>query len=301
MPERRSRIADANTALTSLHDGATLLIGGSLFHNKPMHLVRQIASRGLRDLTVIAVPQASMDVDLLIAAGCVAEVRVPYLGFEYLGLAPAYRRFAAEGRLKIWECDETHLLAALDATARNVPSGLVKSGLGSDLPTLNPDLKVVEDHCTGEPVIAVPAVFPDVAIVHAASADRFGNLSYAGYPFADPFLAEATRMAGGTVIASVEEVVPDARIGADPFAVDVPSIVVDHVVHAPGGAWPCSAHGVYQFDEAGLREYLEAASSEDGFARFAGKHLDRDAGPLDYLDRVTTPSALARNRGAIHA
>lgn len=300
MVERVARVTGADTALESLQDGDTLLIGGSLFHNKPMYLVREIARRGLRDLTVVAVPQASMDVDLLIAANCVAEVRVPYFGFEYLGLAPAFRRYAAEGRVRVWECDETQLLAALDATARNVPSGIVRSGLGTDLPRLNGDLKVVSDHVTGEPVIAVPALKPDFAIVHAAAADRFGNLRYAGYAFADPFIAEATRQAGGTVVASVEEVVADAVIGCDPFRTDIPAIVVDHVVEAPHGAWPCSSHGVYQFDEAGLMAYLEAAATDAGFDEYAARHLVDVTGAAEYVDRFATPSSLARNRRAIH-
>ena len=71
---------------TLLQAGAGL-VGGSLFHNKPMRLVREVARRGAHDLIVVAVTQASIDVDLLVAAGCVAEVRVPYLGLEHHGLA----------------------------------------------------------------------------------------------------------------------------------------------------------------------------------------------------------------------
>jgi len=300
MNERRNCIASAEEALAELKDGDTLLIGGSLFHNKPMRLIREIIRRGLRDLVVVSTPQASIDVDILIGAGCAAEVRVPYLGFEYLGLAPCFRAAAAKGAVRAWECDETLLITALEATAKSLPSGLARAGVGTDLPKLNSDLKVIADPFTGAPVMAVAALRPDLTILHAAQGDRYGNLRYAGYPFADPFLAEATVQGGGKVVASVDEIVSNQSFNADPFKTGVPGMLVHAVVHAPYGAHPCSSHGSYQYDEGAMLDYLAAAQDEEGLRAYLSARVDGAPTQASYLDAFVAPSALCAARMAIH-
>lgn len=293
-------IASAEEALADLKNGDTLLIGGSLFHNKPMHLIREIIRQGLRDLIVVATPQASIDVDILIGAGCVSEVRVPYLGFEYLGLAPCFRTAAESGAVRAWECDETLLITALEATAKSLPSGLARAGVGTDLPKLNPDLKVIDDPFTGEPVMAVAALRPDLTILHAAQGDQYGNLRYAGYPFADPFLAEATVQGGGKVVASVDEIVSNQSFVADPFKTGVPGMLVHRVVHAPYGAHPCSSHGSYQYDEDAMLDYLAAAGSSESLSAYLAARVGNAPTQTGYLDAFVTPSALCAARMAIH-
>jgi glutaconate CoA-transferase subunit A len=278
-----------------------LAIGGSLFHNKPMTLVREIVRRKLTRLDVISVPQASMDVDLLIAAGCTRRVRVPYLGFDHLGLAPGFRQAARNATVDIWECDETQLLAGLEASAKDVPSALVKAGVGTDLPRLNGDLKLIDDPVTGKPIIAVAAISPDVAILHAAAGDAYGNLSYAGYAFGDLLIAEATKRAGGIVIASVDELVSVAKADRDPFRTDIPHFLVDAVVEAPYGAHPCSSHGNYQQDEDGLRTYLTAVNGGAAtFERYIEETVFALATQEDYLDAFVKPSTLVQMRRGIH-
>lgn len=300
MQARRAKLAAAGDALAGLRDGQTIIIGGSLFHNKPMHLVREVIRRKVRGLTVIAVPQASIDVDLLIAAGCVAEVRVPYLGFEYLGLASNFRRHASDGRVRVWSCDETQLLAGLEANAKNLPSGLVKTGVGTDLPRINPDLKEVADPITGEPMIAVAAIRPDFALLHATWGDAYGNLAYAGFAFGDLPIAEATKRSG-VVVAQVDEVVGNRRFDRDPFRTEVPHFLVDHVVEAPFGAYPCSSHGNYQYDAEHLADYVALSrESEEQVQAYLQAHVHDVATQSDYLDRHVKPSRLAALRKAIH-
>ncbi|MET4577465.1 CoA transferase subunit A [Ottowia thiooxydans] len=302
MTQRTSIQASAADALAWLKDGATLAIGGSLFHNKPMRLIREIARRRTRGLTVVAITQASIDVDLLIAAGCVAEVRVPYLGFEYLGLASNFRRHAADGRLRVWDCDETQVIAGIEATAKNLPSGITKTGVGTDLLRTNPDLRAIDDPITGEPMVAVPAIRPDVSIIHASRGDRWGNLTYAGYPFSDVLIAEATRRCGGKVIASVDELVPPSLISADPFRTTIAHILVDAVVEAPWGAHPCSSHGSYQYDEAYIENYqVQARKGELEMDSWLNEHVRTQETHEAYLDRSITPSRLAALRKDIYA
>jgi len=302
MIERTSKQKQAQEALACLRDGAIVAIGGSLFHNKPMSLVREIVRRGVRDLTVVAVTQASIDVDLLVAAGCVAEVRVPYLGLEHHGLALNVRRFVTEGRIKIWDCDETQVIAGMEAAAKDLPSGLTKTGVGTDLPRSNPDFKPVVDAFTGEPMIAVPALRPDVALLHATEGDRWGNLAYAGYPFSDVLIAEATHRSGGKVIASVDEVVPASRFSGDPFHADIAHILVDAVVEAPWGAHPCSSHGNYQYDDGFLARYQQhAREGATAMAAWLDAHVLTPASHDAYLDRFLTPTLIAAMRRDIYA
>ncbi|WP_373089011.1 CoA transferase subunit A [Sneathiella sp.] len=300
METRSVKLSSVDVALEGLEDGQTLIIGGSLFHNKPMHLVREIARRQVKDLTVVSVPQASLDVDLLISAGCVAEVRVPYMGFEYLGLAPGFRKAASEGTIRVWECDETHLLAALEATSRKLPSGVAKAGVGTDLHKLNPDLKLVKDHITGEPIMAVGALKPDLAIIHAAAGDKYGNLRYAGYSFGDLIIAEATRQGGGKIIATVDEVMPNVSFTSDPFRTDISCILVDHVIEAPYGAYPCSSHGNYQFDEAAILEYVNAAKSEQSMRDYIENHIMSVPDHEAYLEKHVKLMSVVAARAKIY-
>ncbi|MDQ8727420.1 CoA-transferase [Bradyrhizobium sp. LHD-71] len=299
MGNRASKLRSVADALADVRDGSMIIIGGSLFHNKPMTLVRELVRRRMRGLTVITPCQASIDADLLISAGCVAEVRLPYMGFDYLGLSPGFRKGTSDGTLRAWECDETQVLCALESAAKDLPSGLVKTGVGTDLPRVNPDLKEVQDPITGEAMIAVGAFKPEFALLHAAAGDMYGNLRYPGYSFADLIAAEATRRSGGTVIASVDEVVPLSHTERDPHRTDVSQMLVDFVVDAPFGAHPCSSHGNYQFDEAGLQRYLQAAR-EDAMDDYVAQFVDQVPTQDAYLDRHVKPSTIVALRRGIH-
>lgn len=302
MVTRRSKLVRAEDALSALRPGHVLAIGGSLFHNKPMHLVREIVRRELKDLIVIGVPQASLDIDLLIAGGCVAEVRAPYLGFDHLGLAPSFRRAAASGSIRIWECDETQLLTGLEASAKDLPSGLVKAGVGTDAPFFNSDLKVIDDPISGEPVIAIGAIKPDFAILHAAVGDEYGNLAYAGYAFGDQLIAEATKRCGGTVVASVDQVVSVSRTSADPRRTEIAHMLVDAVVEAPFGAHPCSSHGAYQYDEFAIKSYLAAAQAgAEALDAYLHATVFEPRTQAEYLDAHVRPSVLVAMMRAVHA
>lgn len=297
--ERASKLCDASAVQDAVRDGQTLAIGGSMFHNKPMVLIRELIHAAPRGLTAVAVPQASIDIDLLIAAGCVDEVRAPYLGFDHLGLAPCFRRAALSGDVSVWDCDETQLIAGLEAAAKGLPSALTGSGVGTDLPTTNTDLVPVADPITGQSMLAVAAIAPDVALLHAQRADEYGNLRYDGYSFADLLIAEATKRHGGTVIASVDEVVRNDSFVADPFATTIAHFYVDRVVEAPFGAHPCSSHGRYGQDERALAEYVSTCAAGE-VAGYLHSHVLDVTSHEDYLDRSLKASELLALARGLH-
>jgi len=286
MAERRSKITELSEAISQIHSGQTVAFGGCFTHNKPMAAVREIARQGQRDLRFVAAPAASLDADLLIGVQALKQVVTSYVGFEHLGLAPHFRRSLERGTLLHWECDEAHLMVALEAAARLAPSGLTLAGLGTDLVRLNPDLRVIPDPFTGQPVVAVQAIKIDVAVLHTQSTDQFGNSMHKGSLFGDLLLAQAVKRQGGKVILTTDQVVDSSHLENGLRRVTLPHILVDQVVEVPRGAHPCSSHGMYQADEAHLKRYLEAARTPEGWLGYLQQFVYDAASSADYLTAI---------------
>jgi len=283
---RKSKLISLSQAADLVRDGQTVLIGGFIYHNKPMALIRQLIRKGLRDLTLVGCLHGSIDVDLLIGIGAIKKLMVPYLGFEHLGLAPCYRRFSEAGKLEIWECDEIHIISAMEASAAGLPCMLTRAGIGTDLLRLNPDLKTFIDPYQGEPLVLVPAIKPDVALFHAPRGDPYGNIQHIGSPFADLLAAEAVNRVGGKVIVCVDEVISPEEVGRDPRRTTIPHPLVDYVVEVPFGAHPCSCHGLYRCDEEHMREYIRMASKEDTFNEYLKRYVLEMTDQYEYLERI---------------
>ncbi len=257
-------------------------VGGMHMHNAPMALIREAVRKGVRIGTLMTSPSASIQADLPIAAGLVREVLCSYIGFEHLGLAPAFRRMAESGQLRVREADEAFIVFAFRAGAAGVPFLPLPEGVGdTDVPRLNPeDYRTATDPFTGKAVTCVRALQPDVALVHCQKADAFGNGIFEGSVFTDLDMAKAAR----AVVVQCEEVVPEEYVRAHADRVRVPGFLVDAVVPVPFGCHPTSSHRYYRHDEDHLREYL-AAAKED-VSNYLAKYV---AGPEDheaYLESI---------------
>jgi glutaconate CoA-transferase subunit A len=250
---RRGKLATLDAAASLIRDGDHVAIGGIWSHNCPSALVRAVIRSGVKDLTLSAGPAAGYPVDLLIAAGCVRRAMLPNVTFEHLGLAPGFRRAVQSGAVELIECDEPSLVGGYRAAAAGLPSQPVRSLRGTDLLRARPDLRARSDH--GREVLDVPAVTPDVVLLHAAAGDRYGNLRQRGSIFADKIMAKAARRA---VVASLDGVVDNDEVRRQPAATTVASYLVTHVIEVPFGAHPCSSHSLYADDEPHLRRYVAA-------------------------------------------
>ena len=186
---RTERIYDELEAADWIADGMTVAFG----EPAPMAMVRHIVRRGVRDLTVVG---SGLSLDWLIAGNCVRKVVSYYAGGGVgVPVAPTFRKAAEQGRLEVWECEEGILTAGLQAAAQGLPFLPWRGGVGTSLPDVNPDLKVMSDPISGETLLAVPPIRPDIAILHAAASDAFGNVQHLGGPgWLDLFLHRA----GGT-------------------------------------------------------------------------------------------------------
>lgn len=270
--ERRKKVVDLVEALEAVTDGAFVAIGGLWFHNKPMAAVRELVRRGVKDLTLTAAPPASMDADLLIGAGAVKRAYLAHVSFEHIGLAPNFRRAVEQGTVELGECDEATLLGGLMATVEGLPEHGIGSLKGTDHLQTSPLLQA-----RGDGLVEVPALRPDVVILHAQEADEYGNVRCLGAPFVDAILAKAARH----VVVTVDQLVTNAEVRAAPRLTSIPSYLVDAVVKVPFGAHPCSSHGRYPHDEQHLRDYIEG-----DFQEYLRRYVLECPSQDDYLEEI---------------
>lgn len=263
----------ADQVVGTLSDGMTLAIGGWGSRRKPMALVRAILRSDLRDLTVIS--YGGPDVGLLCAAGKVREVVFGFVSLDSIALDPHFRAARQAGRVQVSEYDEGMVLAGLRAAAARLPFQPVRAGIGSDVPALNPHLRTVTSpYSDGEELIAMPALKPDVALVHLNRADRSGNAQYLG---PDPYFDDVMCAAADRAYISCEQVVDTGELlRAGPVqTLLIDRMHADGVVRAPNGAHFTSCAPDYDRDEDFQRHY--AASAADGeWERFRAEFLSGD-------------------------
>jgi glutaconate CoA-transferase subunit A len=248
-------------------DGTGLVaVGGMHMHNNPMGLVREVVRRRRKFRRLLTSPSASLAADLLIGAQLVDEVATAYIGFEHLGLAPAYRRAAESGAVTVLELCEAAIVHGLHAGAGGLAFTALPSGLElSDVSSANPEhFRTITDPFTGRRVMVAAALRPDVALIHALAADEQGNVLFAGAHFTDRLMA----MAAKSVIVQVERMAEVGEIAAQHSEHVLPGFLVAAVVVVPGGCLPTASHGAYGYDEPALRDYLKAARTEQGFADY---------------------------------
>lgn len=284
---RERLLTDVASAVEAVGDGDTVAIGGFLTSHKPMAVVRDLVREGRSGLTVVA-PPTSLETDLLVAAGCVDTVIAPYVGAEHIApIAPWFRRRVEAGAVEVGETDGGMVVAALEAAERNLPFMPWRGGVGTSIPDLNDVVEVFEDPLEGEQLIAVPAIEPDVALLHTARSDPFGNVQAMGDTFADGLIARAARR----TFVQVEEVVAPEAVRQRPERTLAGPGNVDGVIEARWGAHPFSCQGHYLADEPFLAEYVEAAGAAlDGddadWEAFLDTYVRGPASQAEYVETV---------------
>jgi glutaconate CoA-transferase subunit A len=253
--DKRASLAEA---VQLVRDGDVLALGGMTLYRRPVAFVRELLRRDTppRDLTLLCFT-AGLESDLLVGAGLVSRVRSCYFGLEAFGLAPMFTKLATAGEVQVIEETEASLAFGLRATLAGVSFMPGQGWLGTDLPRVRPDVKVIDDPYGSGQYVAFPAIPCDVAVIHALRADRSGNAHIGGNLAVDPELG----LVAERVIVTAEEVVE--RLGEP---VDVTCLRVDAVVHAPRGAWPTSCHPFYPVDGREIMRYSE--SCPDGFESY---------------------------------
>lgn len=281
--ERKQKLMSLEQAVSLIPSGASLALGGLGLYGAPMGFVREIIRQGIRDLSLILSPGASMQADLLIGAGCAREVQCSYIGFEDLGLAPNFRRAAESGKIRIVDADEAYVVFGLKAGAARAPFFPLAEGMaGFDVARVNPNYFSVQDPRTGKNYLCVSAINPDVAVIHVGQCDAYGNARHLGSRFTDLLMAKAAKK---KVIVSCDELIDLSATQQEPHLTSVPGFIVDAVVHLPYGCHPTSSPGHYDRDEQHLRSYLRRSASEEGFRQYLEEFV-LGLNPAQYAEKV---------------
>jgi len=241
----RSKVTTMRDAVAELvRDGDTVVIEGFT------HLIcfaagHEIIRQRRRDLTLCRLTP-DLVYDQMIAAGCARKLVFSWAGNPGAGSLHAFRR-SAEGKgppLELEEYSHFGMVARLSAGAARLPFWTMRNYMGTDLPRANPMIRSVTCPYTGEVLAAVPALNPDVTIVHAQRADAQGNAQIWGLLG----VQKEAAFASDRVIVVVEELVDESAIRADPNRTVIPGLIVDAVVVEPWGAHPSYAQGYYDRD-----------------------------------------------------
>ena len=282
MTARRTVVEELASAASRVESGMTVAIGGLGTSSHPMALIREVIRNGIEELRVVAGPMASLEVDLMIAAGCVAEVVSSYVGGERLApIGPAYRRAIELRQVRVREVDEGIYCQALGAAARMLPFATWRGGIGTDLPKFNDQLVEIGDPFGGPPVLAVKALPIDVALIHADAADSYGNVQPHGTGFGDRLHAAAADI----TVVQVERLISNEEVRRAPWLTSMPD--ADAIVRAPFGAHPYSSPGHYVEDEEHLREYVAAATAGGPtLDRYINQIVREPSDHVDYCARI---------------
>lgn len=275
-----------------VRDGDTVALEG-FTHLIPFAAGHEIIRQRRRDLTLVRLtPDLLMD--QMIHAGTARRLVFGWLGNPGVGSLHAVRRAVERdfpAPLELEEYSHFGLLCRYQAGASGLPFFPLRSFRGTDYPAVNPGIREVVCPFTKEVLDAVPALCPDVAIVHAQRADRAGNTQIWGLLGAQREVAFASRR----VIVVVEEVVDEAVIRADPNRTQIPGAIVDAVVEAPGGAHPSFAQGHYDRDNAAYVAWDQVTRDPAALDRYLEEWVFGVPDRAAYLDRLG-PGALDRLR-----
>ncbi len=247
-------------------DGASVCMGAALEAAIPFAAGHELIRQHRRDLELIG-PISDMLFDQLVAAGAVRKITAAWVGNVSAGLGHAYRRAVEAGvprAIDVEDHSNLTMALALQAGAIGAPYIPTRSLLGTGLLDSNPRLRVAADPFSGTPTVLVPALTPDVAIVHVQRADEDGHAHTWGTL---GVTREAVR-AARRVIVVAEEIRPRAELLSDPNLVLVPPFQVAAVVHEPFGAYPSPLQGHYGRDHDFFHAYHDATRTADGAARW---------------------------------
>lgn len=244
-------------------DGAAVALGLALEALIPHAAAHELIRQRRQNLTLIG-PISDILFDQLIGAGCVEKVQAAWVGNVSEGLGHCYRR-ASEKSIPRSLTTEAHsnftIGLALFAAAMGSPYIPTRSLLGSDIARLNPHFRLETSPLDGTPLLLVPAIKPDVAILHVQRCDEEGN----AHVWGNAGVAQEAMLAARDVILVTEEVVPREVIASDPNRVPGPFFKVRAVVHEPWGAHPAPVQGYYNRDHAFYHEYHTATRTLEGY------------------------------------
>jgi glutaconate CoA-transferase subunit A len=234
-------------------------------------LARALVRRGAKRLRLLGVPVSGFATDLLIGAGCVAEVETSAVSLGEAGFAPRFTAALKAGEITVRDATCPAIHSMLQAAEKGVPFMPLRGVIGSDILANRPDWKVIDNPFAGggDPILLVPAKSPDVAAIHGVMADEAGNI-WVGRRRELATLAHASRR----VLATVERCVPGDMLEDERLAPGcISATYIEAVAVAERGAWPVALLDEYGFDAAHVAEYARLAKTEAGFREYLDRYV----------------------------
>ena len=280
MREKRTSLAEA---VQLIQNGDHVAVGGIQYNRVPIALLRELVRSGKKDLTVSRVLM-SFEADFLLVSGVMKTAMTSWLsGAVTYGLSPIVRRYMESGRARFEEWSNLAMGLRYMAGAMGVPCIPAKVLLGSDIARLL-DLKTFSCPYTGEKLALIPALNPDVTVIHAQRADSFGNVQIDGITAVDIDMAKAAKK----VIVTVERIVPNEEIRRTAELTKIPFFCVDAVVEVPYGAFPYDCYGCYEPVHEHFRDYYQGFQTvkdpEENTKNYIEKYFLGPKSFADYLE-----------------
>jgi len=247
-----TKLCSLSELAARIPDGASVSFGGVFLHRGPFALVRELVRQRRCNLEIIKTAPA-YDLDLLCRAKLVAKVRAGIIAMEgSFGLAPWSRKALESKEVLLEEHACPTLIAGMRAARYGLPFQPVAGVHGSDLAKLNGWQTIKDPYGSGKEVYVIPAIQPDVAVIHVHEIDELGNARVLGSPFWDHAITRASKR----VLVTAEKLVTTDVLRAQPELTLLPGFMVEAAAIVPGGAWPGSMAGVYDIDYAAVESYL---------------------------------------------
>jgi glutaconate CoA-transferase subunit A len=249
-------------------DGDYIAIGGFGGNRIPTAVLHEIVRQGRRNLGLSG-HTATHDCQILTAGNCFDRCDVAYVvGLEARGLSRAARRAFESGDVRVTEWSNAALAWRYKAAAMGVPFVPIRSVMGTDTERKSAGVRL-ECPFTGKIFLAVPALYPDVAVIHVHRADVYGNSQIDGITIADWDLARAAKR----LIITTERLIPHEEIRRRPDRTAIPYFLVDAVCEVPYGSYPANMAYEYYSDERHLREWLEAEEDDKKYRAFLDRYI----------------------------
>ncbi|MGQ0511725.1 MAG: CoA transferase subunit A [Betaproteobacteria bacterium] len=263
-------LRDAREVAARIPDGALIAMPPD-YSLPAMEVVRELVRKRARNLRLLGVPVLGMCADLLIGAGCVAEVESSAVTLNEAGAAPRFTEAAERGEIRVVDSTCPMVHSALQAAEKGVPFMPLRGVIGSDLVKRRPDWREIPNPMSAsgsdagtDPILLAPAIIPDVGLFHARWADRAGN-AWIGRR---KELATIAHAAKATYV-TFDELREGDMLEDELLAPGVLSAVyITAAAPALRGAWPLGAPGLYPIDDAHLMHYARAAKTREGFQRY---------------------------------
>jgi glutaconate CoA-transferase subunit A len=279
--------------IMSLHDAVERFVGSGdtiamegFTHLIPHAAGHEVIRQGRRDLHLVRMTP-DMVYDQLIGAGCASRLTFSWGGNPGVGSLQRFRDAVENGwphALGIEEHSHAGMATRYAAGAAGLPFGVLRGYVGTDLPSHTATIRPIECPFTGERLTAVPALNPDVSIIHAQRADRAGNVQIWGLVG----VQKEAVLAATRSIATVEEIVDELE--PLPDSVVLPTWVVSAVCEVPGGAHPSFAMGYSSRDNAFYREWDAISKDRDSFTKWIDDNVLGTGDHAEYLAKIGVTS-----------